>query len=398
MNIKSSKSNAANDFEWELVYSLPNLSLKKPFESEFIAVVPFDDGRLQKIISTVKMAAVLLTNFRTETGKQVKPCALIWRKDVPQSVKNTNAVVAFRNALAISCLVDGCANAIRSENVLEPIFADHFDFFPVELTKSGKGFIISTPATWGIWPKVDKFYGYTYSHLPISEQYKAIPDDILAEKILKQWRIRFISPGRDSWLTRLLFRSFEVAYQALLSPYRHSTLYEFGTHLSLWTCAFETLAQKRANRNVGYKDVLKLLGQHEWGVNELDYKRYKIHKENSPRGNLVQKLYKELHDARNSFFHGNPFTESRLYPFRNKKLPSLLQLSPTIYWTALTVYLPPLTPRKKVEAAGKAFLASMGRIKHKEGLLSAINTSLEDIYPQKNAERMIGPGKIDERH
>jgi len=359
--------------EWELIFVLPNLNIEDPYNNEYISIVPFDDGRLQRILSSEKMAQILISNFKTETGKQVKPCALILTKDAPASVKNNHAIVDFRNSLAISSLVHGWARAINSDTVFEPTYSDHFDFYPVTLSKKGKGFVISTPSTFGIWPKVDDFYGYTYPHIPIFEQFKANPDKFLVEKILNQWSHRYVAPARNSETSRLLFRSLEVAYQALLSPFRHSTLYEFGTYLSLWTSAFEILAQKGQKKKVGYKDVIKLLGQFKWGENKLDGRRYKVFKEKiKPKGNLVQKLYKELNDARNDFFHGNPVTERRLFPFRNKDRPLLQHLAPALYWTALTVYLPRLTRRRKVERVGVAILESWNRSGYMEAILSAI--------------------------
>jgi len=370
--------------KWELIFVLPNLNIEKPYNSEYISIVPFGDERLQKILSSSKVAKILTSNFRTETGEQVKPCALIWSENVPDSAKNINAVVDFRNSLAISCLIHGCERAINSNNVSEPTYSDHFDFSPVTLSKKGEGFVISTPSTIGIWPKVDEFYGHTYPHIPIFEQFKAVPDKFLVEKILKQWTHRYIAPARNSEASRLLLRSLEVAYQALLSPYRHSTLYEFGTYLSLWTSAFEILAQKGQKKKVGYKDVLELLGQFKWSENKLDNRRYNVFKEKSkPKGNLVQKLYRELNDARNDFFHGNPVTERRLFPFRNKDRPPLQHLAPVLYWTALSVYLPRLTRRKKVDRFGIAIQESWNKFHYMEAILSAIGVKSEELYRKK---------------
>jgi len=371
----------ANNNEWLIIHILPNLSLNESFETEFIAIVPFNDNRIQGIISQQALAAKILTNFRTETGNEVKPSTLLMRSNAPKSIKNSEAVVAFRNCLAVSSLLHGWARSFRGANVFEPIYSDHFDFYPATLNKKGDGLVISTPATMGIWPKVEKFYGQTYPHLPIFEQFKAIPDKLLSEKLLKQWKIRFMKPNKDTKISRLLFRSLEVAYQAMLSPFRHSTLYEYGTHLSLWTSAFEVLAQRGKPGQVGYKDVLKLLGQYRWGEKRLDSKVYKVHKnKNAPKGNLVQKIYRELYDARNDFFHGNPVSESRLYPFRNKERPILPHLAPSLYWVALYVYLPQLKRRKKVEKGGLAVLEGFDRLNYIDVFLSSIGLNLEDLY------------------
>jgi hypothetical protein len=378
MNLSKNKNH-----DWELIFAMPNLCLDESFDSDYLAIVKFDDERLKKIVQREKMAEKLLSNFKTETGKQVKPSALICRKDAPQSIKTMEAVVAFRNALAISSLIHSFARSINSDNVFEPTCSDHFDFFPYTLNKEGNGLIVSTPATIGLWPRVNRFFGQTYPHIPVFDIFRAIPDKTLAEKILKQWRIRYISPKIDSLLSRLIFRSIEIAYQALLSPYRHSSLYEYGAHLSLWTSAFEILARKENQRAkvVGYKNVLSLLGKYRWQLKKLDEKRFRIYYDKkAPKGNLAQKLYKELYDARNDFFHGNPVTESRLFPFRNKSRPLLPHLAPAIYWTALTVFLPPLYKLKKEEKLRVAIRESWDRLTYMEAILSAIGTTLEESY------------------
>jgi len=370
-----------NKYEWLIIYLLPNLSLNESYEAEFIAIVPFSDKRIQDLISKEVLAAKILTNFKTETGNEVKPSTLLIRSDAPNSIMNSDAVVAFRNCLAVSCLLHGWARSFRGTNVFEPTYSDHFDFYPVTLNKKGDGLVISSPATLGIWPKVDKFSGQTYPHLPIFDKFQAIPDKILSEKLLKQWKVRFLKPKKYTKQSRLLFRSLEVAYQAMLSPFRHSTIYEYGTHLSLWISAFEILAQKGNTGQVGYKDVLSLLGEYKWAESRLDRRVYKVYKnKNAPKGNLIQKLYKELYNARNDFFHGNPVSESRLFPFRNKKRPLLLHLAPSLYWVALYVYLPQLKRRKKVERVGLAITEGFDKLNYIDVFLSSIGLKLEDIY------------------
>ncbi len=372
------------DCDWSLIYIMPNLNLSKPIESDYISIVPYTDARIQDIIIKNSIAAKLLENFRTISGKKIKPSALILRNDAHSSVKNENAIKDFRNTLAISSLVSGCAKAINNKNALEPTFSDHFDFYPVTLNKRGNGFIILTPSLWSIWSKVDKFNGKPYPHLPTFKNLKNIPDEFLFEKILKQWSYRYINPNKNSVLSRLLFRSMEVAYQALLSPYRHSSIYEHGTYMSLWISSFEILAQKNGKGKVGYKDVIKILGKYKWNINRLDRKRYKIfEKKSNPKGNLVQKLYKELYDARCDFLHGNPVTEKRLFPFRNKDRPLLLHIAPIIYWTALSVYLPQLKRLKKVERIGIYTQEYFNRSHYMDALLSSIGTNLQKLYSKR---------------
>lgn len=225
-----------SNYMWELIFIIPNLRLENSFEDEYIAIVPYDDERLQNLISQDETVATILTNFKTESEERVDPSALILRSDTPKTIKTSEAIVAFRNTLAISCLLHSNSLILARRNVFEPTYSDHFDFYPITLAKGG-GLIISSPATMAIWPKPDKFCGQTYPHIPNFDLLKAKPDKFLAEKLVKLWKKRFVSPAKDSWNTRLLFRSLEVAYQALITPVRNnSSIYEYGTNLALWVC------------------------------------------------------------------------------------------------------------------------------------------------------------------
>lgn len=374
-----------NEHEWELIYALPNLELEAPFESEYMAIVPFNDKRLKAIRSINQPEKKLLTGFRTVTGKRVKPSALIWRKDAPKSVKRSEAVVAFRNSLAISCLLYNCSVSVNVDNLFGPVFSDHFDFSPVTIGRGG-GFHISSPAIEAYGPKLEKFLGLTYPHLPHHHLLKTKPDKFLAKKIIDKWNERFVSPALDSWDTRLLFRSLEVAYQAMVTPFRNnSSLFEYGTNLALWISAFEILFHKRPGDSANWRTVCDHLKEHRWSLKRLRGKRFIIYRDKKTnvdrRENLVQKLYKELYDARCDFLHGNQVKVGRLYPFHNKKRPPLFVLAPAIYWTALSVYLPEEKNNcSGLMAIGMAFAKSMNDSHYEEALLSSIGVNREDIY------------------
>ena len=294
---------------WEVLYVIPNISIQDPFDTEYLSIVPYGDQRIRRIIAANATAAALLNGFRSETGTRIKPSAIICREDSPESVVNLNAVVDFRNIYAVSCLVSGNARAIISQNITEPVYSDYFDFYPLTLRRNRRGLIIDSPALLGLWPNPRRVYGSTYAHIFISDIIRANPDQVLLTKLIKQWNYRYRSPAKNSWITRILFRSLEIAYQALLSPFRSSRIYEYGTHLSLWVSSFETLVQGRREKYVGFKDVLSLLRGFVWGNKELNNRKYWTAKlRTAPRGSLVMKIYLEIYNARNSFLHGNPVT------------------------------------------------------------------------------------------
>ncbi len=378
-----------NNYDWDLIYVLPNIEMKEPFESEFMAIVPFDDKRLKKIRSDSQPKKKLLIGFRTVTGEKVKPSALIWRKDAPKSVKRGEAVVAFRNSLAISSLLYNCAISANSNNLYGPIFSDHFDFSPVTITPGG-GFHISSPALEVYGPKLEKFLGLIPPHIPYDHFLQTKPDKFLSKKIIDKWTERVVSPAQDSWDTRILFRSLEVAYQAMVTPFRNnSSLFEYGTNLALWISAFEILFHKNSGDLVNRKIVFNRLGGYRWKEKRLRHKRFTLDKKNKniTKGNLVQKLYKELYDARCDFLHGNPVRIARLYPFFNKNRPSLFVLAPVIYWTALTVFLSEENDSGHDIDIKKAILKSMNDSAYEEALLSSIGVSIEGTYEENSLEK-----------
>lgn len=360
---------------WKLLYLLPNLNVQGSFDADYFSIVPFNDSRLKRIIFANRTAAVLSKGFKSETGTRILPCALISREDAPSSVLNMNAVVDFRNMYAIACLISGNARAIVSGNITEPVYSDYFDFYPLTLNKNGRGLIIDTPAQLGTWPNPRRIYGSTYAHIFISNMVKARPDEVLLAKLSNQWKKRYITPARDSWNTRILFRSLEIAYQALLSPFRSSRLYEYGTYLSLWVSSFETLVQERIIKDVGFKDVLRLLDGFNTHNNELRKRRYWIDKRRNQRGSLILKLYLEIYHARNDFLHGNPVTAKSLFPFKKLSLPTLPMLAPVLYWAALSSFLPTVYRRSRVDRIGWAIKESFTEHDYHEALLSVIGRS-----------------------
>lgn len=371
--------------EWIFIYALPNLIINEPFETEYLAIVPLGDKRLRAIRNNIPSVKKLLTNFKTVTGKKVKPSALIWRKDAPESIKQNEAVVAFRNSLAISSLLYSCSVTVNADNVFGLIFSDHFDFSPATIGKDGS-FHISSPALEAYGPKLEKFYGSTYSHLDYNKIHEARLDKFLAKKILKKWNERFVSPAKDTWDTRLLFRSLEIAYQAMVTPFRNnSSLYEHGTYLSLWVSAFEILVHKKPGDSVGSKRVREFLGTYKWGPPKLDNRRYIVFKDKSGtkifRGNLVQKLYMDLYNARCKFLHGNQVKVSQIYPFQNKNRPHLGMLVPAIYWIALSAFLPSEYDENdtSLQTRLKKNVEALHNTTYGVALLASIGVNIEDI-------------------
>lgn len=355
--------------EWKLIYILPNLRLVESFENEYFAIVDHDDARIRSIIEKERVAYTLITSVRKESGDPHLPCSLLMKNGALEAIANRSAVTAFRNILAISSLVNSCSLRLVNPSNFGPTYSDYFDFYPFSPKKDGTGLIVDSPAVLGVMPRVKALQITTYPYLPIFKQMKADVDDSLKRRLLIQWKKLFIKHCNINY-TRTLFRSLEIAYQALLCPYRHSSINEVGANLCLWVSAFEILAHG-GRSNVGYKQVIEMLTK-RWADNQLDRRRYRIHKKNSFRGCLAQKLYMNLYEARNDFLHGNPLTDEIIYPFGNKRLSPLSTIIPTLYWMALDSYLPQIFCSRTPNSLESAFRIYFEEMPYREALKASI--------------------------
>jgi len=326
---------------WEFRFLLHNLELKEAFDSEFMAIVPNNDARLSRIIADVPAVASLIQNFADQFGKQRYPCALLIRKDAPGSTTSLDAIVSFRNIFALSCLLYAWPRTIKSINVFFPLWSDFFDFYPVRLTRDPNFLHILSPAANGA-NQPQTFRGQVSPGLPNPAHLKFKPDDRILPPLLHVWTREFGKAKPSGWKTRVLFRSLEIAYQAASVPTSNmSSIYDFGSRIGLWLSAFEVLVHPRKG-DASFQTVVELLRAFPWHNPRLRRRLFlvvKSRKRNKMRVNLVQNLYGELYEARNDFLHGNAVTASRLFPFRNKRRPSLTQVAPLVYKVALSCFL-----------------------------------------------------------
>lgn len=156
---------------------------------------------------------------------------------------------------------------------------------------------------------------------------------------------RHAEPKRSE---RMLFRSLETGYQAFAMPSANlSSIHDHGSRIGLWVSAFEILAHPwRGAANL--MSVVRLLERPGWDNSRLSRRIYSVRfGGRRHRVALAARLYKELYDTRNDFFHGNEVEERRLYPFRDKDRPSLQKLAPVLYSTALTAFVGRLRRRKR---------------------------------------------------
>jgi len=329
-----------NHNEWKIIFLLPNLSLDKSIGNDNIAIVPANDPRLEKIVSTNKLARSLVENFEDQFGRKMHPAVLMIRAKAPEFLILNETIVGFRNIFALSCIIKGHEHSMKSSFVAYPVYSDHFDFYPISLSEDNDGFITSSPSIFGFDDDSQCFKGQTSPALINPASINATPDENLFQLLENAWERCFLNGNFGEWRTTTLFRSLEMAYQASSMPFKnHSTIYDHGSSVSLWVSALEILSHPRKGK-ADLCSVLNLLDIFEWKDIKIKKRAYKICFHNREyKVNLVQKLYKELYDTRNDFLHGNPVSQNRLYPFRKKGRHTIIRYAPLIYKVALLSFL-----------------------------------------------------------
>lgn len=327
--------------DWNVIYVLPNIQFDQTFETEHIALVPCKDERINKIRATLKEADKFLNSFIDDMNRKVEPTVLIVNANAPKKVFSVEALVAFRNIVALTIIFKGWSMLrYKGSSSLSPLFSDFFNFYPVTLGKNGS-ILALTPALNSFRDASDPFIGMASSHISqVLNGGNLSFDEIIYNKLVEIWNYRYVDPALDEQRTRRIFRSMEMVYHALSVPNKNeATTYDYGLNISLWVSAFEILAHPYHSK-VTQTKVLELLSNYEWESRLLSLPRYKakISKNRSDKVNLIQKAYKCIYDARNAFLHGNNINKNTLYFRGNPKFP-LWVLAPIIYRTALYSYL-----------------------------------------------------------
>ncbi len=169
-------------------------------------------------------------------------------------------------------------------------------------------------------------------------------DELIFRTLLRQWNKKFLSQRGTNKYSSILFRSLELAYQALSIPIKNQTsIHDFGVSAACWVSAFEILV-KTNNDEANSRTVREKLLKTEYPLCERKLSRHYITKvgknEKKVKLPFIQKTYEELYRVRNNFMHGNKVSTRTLFPFGTNK-PSIIRLAPTIYRIALWHYMHP---------------------------------------------------------
>lgn len=340
------------DHEWEFGLVLPNLVL--PYDTrdsnpgaypdgisiapEYLTIAPGEHPVVESLRASSAVVEQILSSFHNEYGKPYKPAVLLVRKDAAPSLKNSlEAIVAFRNAIAIAAVLPGRAAVVRGGGSQDVSWSDTFDFHPAQIGGRG-GMILQSPAILS-WVSPTAKMKLTHSPNIGLEGRRLWVDHYLFRALGKAWQRKFAPvPKTDAFGSRL-FRSLEAANQACaVGAKNEGSVHDYGIQLALWVSACEILAwaeERRANLPA----VLSLLARYNGRAATMKKRYRKKVWGKTMRLTAAQRSYSYLYDARNVFLHGEPVGENTMLTRSRTKRIGLPRIAALVYRSALVAYL-----------------------------------------------------------
>jgi hypothetical protein len=322
---------------WNFTLLFHNLSIKESIGNEFIKVFPFNDPVVKETISKEESFLKFINSFKNQFGKPLQPALLYVAYDTKPDIE---ALVAFRNALAISSVAKNWSNYISAKSQFEyHKYSNYFDFYPYSFSDDWQYLIAMTPSVTSL-DDVSRLEGQSSPELATTHSAVNFFDEALFYALLDEWVELYIKKKKNTWKLVALFRSLEMAYRAASLPFgNRGTIHDYGANLSLWVSAFEILHHPK-NKGVGVLDVINSLGHINYRKKSLGHKRYSTtYCKKRISLTLIQKIYFEMFRARNSFLHGNPVTIKKLNAKRKNGFFPLNFIAPVVYKYALDQFL-----------------------------------------------------------
>lgn len=134
------------EMNWIFIALIHNLSLMKPIEGDLLAMVPETDTRAVCLLKKSSALRHLVSNFTDQFHRRISPTLLLAKQETPSSVLQQDAIVGFRNIIAISAITFAWQDTLvkkLSLNVLK--YSNYFDIYPITISKDGETLIVRSP-------------------------------------------------------------------------------------------------------------------------------------------------------------------------------------------------------------------------------------------------------------
>jgi hypothetical protein len=322
--------------DWIPMFTLPNITLTEPIETEGVVLVSTADPRLLEIASTHPAFQTYIDSFKTEFGRSLAPSFVLAHKDAPPAFRGVDALAAFRDSISMSVIPLSWAKSLRfGPGGMGVHYSNWFSIYPWMLDRNYENLLSMTMATTGM-DEVKRLRGQSSPGISPQHLDRGFIDRPLLDELMKRWQrcYRAETPEHDDVA---LFRSLNMANSAALMPAGvEVTMYDIGRQVSLWVSAFEILSPAKSS---AFFKVYETLRSVEYGLSTNNTPIYEAHgfKTTQTKDILPCWIYGELYKARNDFLHGNPVTKERLTVRPSQR--SLYIYAAPLYRLALTGFL-----------------------------------------------------------
>jgi len=87
---------------WMPIWAMPNIELDEPVDSNFFALVPFNDPRVRRIKRQHPEFRKFMASFTDTFKNRIHPTLIIRRADAPERLQTSEAAAGFRDLLVAS--------------------------------------------------------------------------------------------------------------------------------------------------------------------------------------------------------------------------------------------------------------------------------------------------------
>lgn len=336
---------------WTPICILPNIDLDEPVESDFLALVPSSDSRVLEITKEEDKFHEFLECFTDPFGEIIHPALILQNQDYEKRKVSSEFIAYFRDIIVSSTVPYSISRIINGKPYHHVAYSSYFSISPWMLSEDYEWLIGSTSAFTGLH-NVDKYKGQSSPELWPVKLYSNDFDWPLLHELLGRWINLYKNKKTPAWNSLALFRSLNMANQALLIPVNADaggTIYDYGRIIALWVSAFEILIHPGGNGKADTNEVFALLDSVPWIDKSSGHKRFNT--KGNKRRNLACWVYEQMYICRNNFLHGNPVEDSDLnlrrtrQPLENSDLKlrssrrRIYHFAPILYRLALTAFL-----------------------------------------------------------
>jgi hypothetical protein len=319
---------------WVPMFALPNVRMNHPVEIDYLAIVHASEPRAQALASTSANFKHYMTHFKNEFDVDCQPSLILWNDAGPREYRNTEALAAFRDALALSVVPGKIASILDRDSQEKLTYTNWFNIYPWMTGSDDKYVVMRNSVGTGVHETIQLKPQIAPSLNQEIIQKRDI-DATLHKELMVRFKRRFAN-ATPSWDDTKLFRSLNMANAAGQLPSQGDfTPYDAGRAIALWASAFEIAAHPGSGKP-GHLQVYGLLEKVEWQTIACKDARHPCMappEARRPRV-LACAIYSRIHSARSDYLHGNKVSDVQLAVMPYKRF--LPDYAPVLYRAALS--------------------------------------------------------------